>query len=45
MKREHDTSKAVYDIYKQKSEETKLVLDELKEKTLLSKDRIAEVYL
>ncbi|KAG2229843.1 hypothetical protein INT48_001091 [Thamnidium elegans] len=43
LKREHDTSKAVYDIYKQKSEETKLTLDDLKEKTLFAKDRILEL--
>lgn len=43
MKREYDSSKAVYDIYKQKSEETKLTLDELKEKALFAKDKIAEV--
>ncbi|KAG2212690.1 hypothetical protein INT47_000667 [Mucor saturninus] len=43
LKREYDSSKAVYEIYKQKSEETKLTLDELKEKALFAKDKIAEL--
>ncbi|KAI8978945.1 hypothetical protein BDB01DRAFT_725672 [Pilobolus umbonatus] len=43
LDRELNTCNAVYDIYKQKNDEAKITLDELKEKTLFIKDKIAEV--
>lgn len=43
LQREYETSKSIYDIYKQKREEAKITLDELKEKTMFAKDKIAEL--
>ncbi|CAO3681162.1 unnamed protein product [Rhizopus stolonifer] len=36
------TSNSIYEVYKQKNDEVKLLLDELKEKALVSKDKITE---
>ncbi|RCH89297.1 hypothetical protein CU097_005028 [Rhizopus azygosporus] len=36
-------SNSIYEVYKQKNDEVKLLLDELKEKALVSKDKITEL--
>ncbi|OAD05532.1 hypothetical protein MUCCIDRAFT_80617 [Mucor lusitanicus CBS 277.49] len=43
LERELTASKNVYDVYKTKSDEAKLTLDELKEKTSFSKGKISEL--
>ncbi|CEP18584.1 hypothetical protein [Parasitella parasitica] len=43
LERELTASNIVYDVYKSKSEEAKLTLDELKEKTSFSKSKISEL--
>ncbi|KAI8371881.1 hypothetical protein BD560DRAFT_329007 [Blakeslea trispora] len=43
LERELNANHAVYDVYKQKNDEAKLTLSELKEKTTSSKDKIAEL--
>jgi hypothetical protein len=43
LERELTASNNVYDVYKTKSDEAKLTLDELKEKTSFSKSKISEV--
>jgi serine protease inhibitor len=43
LDRQYNTSKSVYDVYKQRSDEAKATLEEWKEKTNSTKDKIAEV--
>ncbi|KAI9478222.1 MAG: hypothetical protein EXX96DRAFT_619155 [Benjaminiella poitrasii] len=43
LDRELNTSNSVYEIYKQKGEEAKMMLDELKEKNTFSKDKIIDL--
>ncbi|KAI7906149.1 uncharacterized protein BX663DRAFT_498987 [Cokeromyces recurvatus] len=43
LERELNTSNSVYEIYKQKREEAKMILDELKEKNAFSKDKIIDL--